>query len=72
MNKNVKAGRVEILRATTGEHYVRYIAKNGRVLATSETFHRIEGAKKNIKSMRKLLTSKAEIITPDSTQNRKP
>lgn len=46
--------QIEILKAKNKQCYVVYKAKNGRILAVTETFKQLASAKKNIKAMLKL------------------
>lgn len=53
----MKKGKIEIVfNEKTKQCFVLYKAANGKVLACSETFKAMNGAKKNIAAMRKLFS----------------
>ncbi len=54
--------KVEIHRNKKGEFWVRYIGKNGKILANSETLKTKASARKNIYAMANLLSGVFVII----------
>jgi uncharacterized protein YegP (UPF0339 family) len=54
--------KVEIHRNKKGEFWVRYVGKNGKILANSETLKTKASARKNIYAMAKLFSNVFVII----------
>jgi uncharacterized protein YegP (UPF0339 family) len=47
---------VKYHKSKNGQHYVTIVAKNGRVLFTSETYKRKSSAKKAVDAVQKIFT----------------
>ena len=54
--------KIHIHKNKKGQFWVQYIARNGKILAHSETFKTIASARKNITSMWHLFSSDVETI----------
>ena len=58
----MKSGIAEILRSEDGQYYVCYKAKNGKVVAVSETLKTKNNALKNIAAMQVICGGKIKIV----------
>ncbi len=56
-----RTAKIEIRKSTNGQFYWRYVATNGEVLCTSETYMSKQGAQNGIQSLRDSI-SRAETI----------
>lgn len=52
-NKEIRAPRYEILRSKNDQIYFRLIARNGKVILSSETYKQAASAMKGIEAVRK-------------------